>query len=141
MFKMSLTFEIYTKKDPFSRGSIPLYLVKVKEFSNGERRMVLCIQLKQMSQMFNLTLENIEYNNFVSNWKILPLAEIRSGGYMILQQIFFGLNFALLKTGKTPDSLTREELGDIVQTAMQKYTMYLGDPANGKPGLNQPLCW
>ncbi len=142
MFKMSnpFTFTIYKKSDPFSRELLPIFLIKVNEFYDRGTRMVLCIKLTlMMSRVITLFQENIPYDDFVSNWQILSPDELKSGGYMILQQIFNGLNFALLETGKTPDSLTSQDLGRIIDTATQKYSLWLRDPTNGVPGLNQTV--
>lgn len=136
MFKMSnpFIFNIYKKKDPFSRSSSPVYLVKVKEFNDGGETMVLCIQLIQISTWFRLTLRNIERNNFANDWTILSDL-YGTPGLNLLQQIFSNLNFALAGIGKTLDSLTMDDLGAIMQTATEKYRSYLNDPPNGKPGL------
>ncbi len=113
--------------------------IKVKE---DQQSMVLCIKLTLMvSRVITLSQENIPYNDFVSDWKILSPDELKSGGYKNLREMFNNLNFALLETGKRPSSLTEEDLRKIIDTATQKYSLWLRDPTSGMPGLNQPVCW
>ena len=146
MYKMSggessQLFNIYT--DTTSYPLFPTYFIKVNEFEAVGRRMVLCIKLKQMGQIFIFSLVDIETNTFQDDWTML--SNIGAPGYTLVEQMLAKLNFALReyldRTRKTRNSLTRDDVRVIVETAKQYYNLRLQDPTGGGPGLNQPICW